>query len=744
MKTRLGAIVLAAAVIGVAGLSVSQTAPETPPVVVASRPAGAAVMPAAGVTAAGVPAAGAPTAGVTDIPVRQVVLFSSGVGYFEHYGTINGDGSAELRFKTAQINDILKSLLLQDLDGGRVTAVTYASQDPIDKTLKSFQVDITANPPLTDLLNQLRGAKVTISSNGDRVVGVILGVEHKKVVVGDKAKGDTVDQSVLNLVAGGKIVSQPMDAINSIELDDPKLQDELNKALVALAGARDQDKKPVRISFTGKGERHVKLGYVVETPIWKTSYRLILSDKKPVLGQLQSSTAAPAADGNLQGWAIIENQTDNDWNNVELSLVSGRPISFIENLYQPLYIPRPVVEPELFASLRPQTYLGATDYTNAPQLALQNATTQPMSGEGQQQNIFSNSAGATRDMPGAGGGGGQQYGSNLDPAASVEALASGTSIGELFEYTVGNVSLPRQRSAMIPIITDPIEVERLSIYNQNVLPRNPLNGARVKNTTRNHLLAGPVTVLDGAMYAGDAQIDNIPPGQERLLSYGVDLQMLVDARDATTDGELQTGKIVNGVLVLTTRNVRSQTYVAENKSDHDKTLIIEHPRDEGWELTDTPAPSEKTDAVWRFRMTVTPGKPARLVVNEQVTTDGTIELLPTGVDPLLFYRSSGKIPRKVQDALAKAIDLKNAVTDTERQMVAARQTLSDIDTEQARIRNNLNTITKSGQYYTRLMTKLDDEETTIEKTRTSIDDLTKKRDSQRKELETYLTGLTVE
>jgi hypothetical protein len=220
--------------------------------------------------------------------------------------------------------------------------------------------------------------------------------------------------------------------------------------------------------------------------------------------------------------------------------------------------------------------------------------------------------------------------------------------------------------------------------------------------------------------------------------------MLVDATDAVADQQLQSGKIVNGVLVLTNKNVRSQTYVAENKSDHDKTLIIEHPRDQGWELTGTPAPSEKTDSVWRFRMTVTPGKPATLVVNEQVTTDATVQILPSGLEPLLFYRSSGKLPKKVQDALAKAIDLKTAQTDTERQMVDARQVLADIDAEQTRIRQNLNTITRSGQYYTRLMTKLDDQETTIEKTRTAIDDLAKKRDSQQKQLEAYLTGLNVE
>src|SRR5204862_4707663 len=163
-------------------------------------------------------------------------------------------------------------------------------------------------------------------------------------------------------------------------------------------------------------------------------------------------------------------------------------------------------------------------------------------------------------------------------------VASAAKVGELFQYTVGNVSLPRQRSAMLPIITDEVEVEKLSIYNQSVLPKNPLNGARVKNTTDKHLLQGPITVLDGATYAGDARIDNLPPGQERLLSYGIDLQMKVDSTSRKNDSTIQTGKIIKGVLQLTRKNVFTQDYVADNKSDAPKTLIVEHPRRGGWTL----------------------------------------------------------------------------------------------------------------------------------------------------------------
>ncbi len=694
-----------------------------------------------------------------DVPVKEVVLFSSGVGYFEHFGTVHGDGTAELRFKASQINDILKSLVLQDLDGGQVRAVTYPSQDPIAKTLKSFQVDITANPPLADLFNQLRGARVTITLAGQKQTGTILGVERRRVTVkGEHGDDQTAWEPVLNLVNDGQIAAVPMESISLFKLDDPQLQDELSKALTALAGARDVDKKPVRISFGGAGDRRVRLGYVVETPVWKTSYRLVLA---PRPDDVNGRPTTRPADGQLQGWAIVENQTDNDWTDVQMKLVSGRPISFVEDLYQPLYVPRPTVEPELFASLRPQTYDGGVVTADMPaaapmaaagflgggggggrpgqanrQLAQQMASRSRAANQ-MERATFGVSAG---DLTGNEAAGMKA----MDATASVRSLASANSVGELFEYTVGSVSLPRQRSAMIPIITDPVEVERVSIYNQGVLPRNPLNGARVKNTTKKLLLAGPITVLDGAGYAGDAQIDNVPAGQERLLSYGVDLQMTVDAADNKTDDRMVTGKVVKGVLYVTHRYQRAQKYVAENKADHAKTLIVEHPRAGGeWKLVETAKPDEQTDAVYRFRQSVPAGKSATLTVTEAMTTDSTIEVLPADAGTLDFYRRSGEIPKAVQDALAHAIELKAAAVDTERRMGEDRQKLADVTAEQGRIRENLKSVQQNTPYYGRLMGKLDDQETAIEKTQADADGLQKQLDAQRKELEAYVAGLTV-
>ena len=174
-----------------------------------------------------------------DVPVKEVVLFSSGVGYFEHFGSIKGDGSTELRFKTNQINDILKSLILQDLDGGRVNTIQYPSQDPIAKTLSSFQVDISSNPPLAELLNQLRGAKVSIVGAEGNLDGVILGAESRPVPVPPGTQ--PINEWVVNLLGHGTIRQINLNKLTSITLEDKKLQDELDRALAALSQARDQE-----------------------------------------------------------------------------------------------------------------------------------------------------------------------------------------------------------------------------------------------------------------------------------------------------------------------------------------------------------------------------------------------------------------------------------------------------------------------------------------------------------------------
>jgi hypothetical protein len=275
-----------------------------------------------------------------------VILYSSGVGYFQREGAVEGNTRIDLSFPVTDINDLLKSMVLRDLNGGHISAVSYESQAPVEKTLKSFAINFTGNPSFTGILGQAKGERVEavlLQSNATQpgtITGVIVGVEKQKQQVGKDA---AVEVELLNLWCAEGIRSIRLADVQRIRFLNPVLESEVKKALETLALSHDTQKKAVSLSFNGEGKREVRVGYVIENPIWKTSYRLVLSkEDKPY----------------LQGWAVVDNPSDEDWNGVRMALVSGRPISFQMNLYTPLYVPRPVVEPELFASLRPPTFEG--------------------------------------------------------------------------------------------------------------------------------------------------------------------------------------------------------------------------------------------------------------------------------------------------------------------------------------------------------------------------------------------------
>ena len=616
-------------------------------------------------------------------------------------------------------------------------------------------MDISDNPSLGDLLDKLRGARILLAYYGpngaENFPGTILGVE-KKQVAGGKDGANPLEKQFLNLVTDRGIRSLELDHVDKIELQDPGLQDELNRALAAVAGARDQDKKPVEIHFNGTGERHVRIGYVVETPIWRASYRLVLPAEDAV--ETKNSAKGKAT---LQGWAIVENQTDNDWDSVSLSLVSGRPISFIENLYTPLYVPRPTVTPELYASLSPQAYDGgqSSDEKAASSTVTVTGSNIPTSEEVAPGAIDSK---VSRERARRSALAAPQYESaapamaaaapappEINATDSVVPLSETAKLGELFQYTVPNVSLARQRSAMIPIINDPMPVERLSIYNESVLANHPLNGVRLTNDTeaKLHLLQGPVTVFDNNRYAGDARLDDLPPGQNRLLSYGIDLQTNVIAKDLQSQQSVQTGKIVRGVLQVTRKFVSAKEYSTDNQSDRDKTLVIEHPVRDGWKLADTPAPIETTDKLYRFQQNVPAGKQEKFTVHEENITSQSIVLLSLGLPELLTYRQTGEIPGPVRDALAKAASLKQAVTQTQADINDHNAQINNISQDQNRLRENIKTVDKTSAYATRLLKKLDDQESQLEKLRTETDTLRAKLDDQNKALADYLNTLNV-
>src|SRR5262245_19555833 len=297
--------------------------------------------------------AGAPATSMAALPIKNVVLFSSGVGYFQRKGDVDGAARVDLTFQVRDINDLIKSMVIQD-EKGSVSAVSYDSLDPVDRTLKSFAVNLTGSPTFGSILAQLRGEKVevvlnqTAANQPGTVTGSIMGLEKQHVVT----KEGATDAEVLTMWCTEGVRSFKLGDVQRLRFLNPAMEQEFRRALDTLAQSHDSQKKAVSISFDGKGKREVRVGYVVENPIWKTSYRLVLDkDGKPF----------------LQGWAVVDNPSDDDWNGVGMSLISGRPVSFQMDLYQPLYVPRPTVDLELFQSLRSIAYDGGKVMDRTPE-----------------------------------------------------------------------------------------------------------------------------------------------------------------------------------------------------------------------------------------------------------------------------------------------------------------------------------------------------------------------------------------
>ena len=674
------------------------------------------------------------------LPLESVVLFTSGVGYFQHAGEVTGDATVEMQFAADDVNDLLKSMVVLDRDGGAAT-VTYASRDPVTKTLGTFAVNLTDNPSLGDLLGRLRGQKVELDA-ASPVAGTIVGVEKRRLEAG---KDQTVEKQFLTLLTSEGLRTLALDAVTRIKLVDARLQGELEKALAVLALATDNEKKGVAIAFTGKGPRNVVVGYVQESPIWKTSYRLVLDGD------------AAATKARLQGWAIVENTTDADWRNVRMALVSGRPISFVMDLYQPLYVPRPFVEPELYASLRPQVY-GQTMSDADKQLAQAGRNLDDRANRGRlarrEQAEGPPAAPAAMAADGAiaidafsAQGGGAARGSAIAGIAAMQTAAAGSDLGELFRYEIEKpVTLERQRSAMLPIVAAEVEAERVAIYDERVLARHPLSGLRLKNTTGLHLMQGPLTVYDqagGGSYSGDARIEDMAPGTERLVSYAVDLDVEVAARGEGRAEEIVNVRLVKGALFAARKLARAKVFEVKNSGKNAVKVLLEHPLEGGWTLVAPEKPEEKTRDRYRFAVVAEPGQPVTLEVAEEMPIEETQVLTNLDDDTILFYSRAKATSPAVREALAEVVRRKREIEQLVRDKGVREQEIATIDQEQARIRGNMGALDRTSDLFNQYVRKFADQEKRIEILRGEIAGLVATEQEARKGLDDYLLALDV-
>lgn len=681
------------------------------------------------------------------LPVRKVTLFTSGVAYTERGGTVDGNAAVPLLFRTAQINDILKSLVLLD-QTGQVQPATYAARDPVSHTLQSFAVDVTRNSTQGEILNQLRGAKVTVETpNKPALTGQILGVEERQTAGED---GKPITASFLNLLSETGLTAVRLDGERTVRLLDERLNREFHDALATLATGADDQRRQVTLHFAGNGSREVRVGYVTEAPLWKMSYRLLLGGAAP---------ETPGGKPYLQGWAMVENTSDDDWNNVRLSLVSGRPISFIQDLYQPLYIPRPLVGPDIVASPYPQMHDENLDSPANRPAPKPNAAAGKAPGGG--------SLGPQGPLGDKGDSGAvapaRRLGNLLlspgvnnrdldaltaDNSAifrqSVEAQAAGQKAGELFQYNITSpVNLPRQQSALIPVVAQDVEAEKVSIFNADSGSKFPLNAIRLHNTTTLHLKGGPVTLFDEGVYAGDSRTEDVPPGDTRLLSYAVDLSVEGERQNPAVN-TVETSLILKRrVLTLTLRERTETVYTFKSKADKPRSVLIEHPFQADSKLVLPEKAAERTASLYRFAVTVAPGKSQTLKIVTERPLLQTYAVLDSDLRILAVYTERKDISPKLKAALQEVIQRRKRVQELQEEAAARNAEVQSISNDQDRIRKNMTALDKASALYKRYVGELDAQETRIENLRQEAVRLRSQAETADRDLRAYLDSLPV-
>lgn len=680
------------------------------------------------------------------LPVRHIVLYRSGVGYFERLGTVTGAQTVSLRFETGQINDILKSMTLVELEpkaGGGVAAVTYGSKEPLARRLKSFGVDVSDAPGIADLFMRLRGSEVRVVTSEGEVAGTVLGVETRATPVPGPNGGAVYERRMVNLVTAAGVKAIPIDALLSFRLVDESLNTELSRALGAIEEERTERLKTVDISYMGPDRaRQVLVAYVNEAPVWKTSYRLVLPDDK---------AGASAGKVTLQGWAIVENTSEEDWEGVDLTLASGRPVSFTMDLHSPLYAYRPAIAPPVEAGIAPRVYAGG--------VAGEGLIAHDSNSMEYDQYAAPGAPSAAKRARSAGSIVMDQDPGNAVPAIrgertgirpyslseSMQSAAWGGEVGEQFVYQIdAPVTLQRQRSAMLPILSTPVTGRRVSIYNANEDSQRARRGVQMTNDSGLHLIPGPITVFDGSTYAGDAQIQHTARNDKRLLAYAADLEVKPQL-ETQTPSEVMRIRIVDGYVEQSVKQRQVADYTFQNMdTSRARTMLVEHPIAAGYELVTPAKPAEKTDALYRFDVDLPAGKTARLQVVQEKIDFQRVGVTSYSLPTLIAYASNGKASKAVVDAVKKAAELQSRINALQSRVAELDRERTEISAEQNRIRENMKTIERTTDLYSRYMGKLGEQETRLETISNQRTEASREQDRLRRELDDYLRDLDVE
>jgi len=634
------------------------------------------------------------------IPLKRVVILTSGIAYYEHSGSVSGPVRIDLPFRYDAVNDALKSLVINDPSSAN-PSITYQSEQTLVQTLRSLKIDLSDNPGLANILERLIGTEVEISSTAS-FSGRITGIEYRPFI---STYLQTIEPWLLLSTQEG-IMSFNLREINSIRFNDQAIERDLNRALDLISASRNSFSRQLTLSLPGSGRRDVSISYIIPSPVWKISYRLDLGASRPL----------------FQGWAIVDNDSDNDWNNVELSLVAGRPSSFIQNLYPPYYVWRPIMPLSIAGTAAASAY--DQGYSTSSDAAAEKESADNRS-RMEMYPLMEAPQAARAPSP------------SPSMAGGVVETAAASAAGGQFEFTIRTpVSLDRRMSAMLPLVESPIEARKIDIYSGS--GRHPRLGAELTNTSGMRLPAGSVTVYDG-VYAGDALLEFWNENEKRLISFGDDLSVTAVTGD-TNSRVVSSVNVSGGVMTINRSMIFTKTYTFVNSGAASKSLIVEHQKTAQTDLV-SPQANEQTASAYRFNVTLPANRETVLTVNEQRPILERIALLSLRQDTFLSYTTNQEIPPRVREALLRAVELRRAYDAADNSVREIEAQRSRLIADQDRIRRNLEAAgnqTPQGQEYLNRLVSLDGE---IDALSPALERANNNAKAAREAWENYLNGL---
>jgi len=674
------------------------------------------------------------------LPVRQVVLYKNGVGYFEHLGTVNGNQPVTVDFTSSQLNDVLQSLTVLDDNGGRIGGVNYNSTTPLAQQLQSLSLAMTDDPSSTELFQALRGQRVeVVGAPGGVITGRLMSIESKSETKSEATPNSdaTVEKTYLTVVAtsGAVRVIQLTPAL-SVRPLDANLQSQLDRYLSLLSSAHATGLRHLTLDALGQGTRQLRVSYISEVPVWKSTYRLVFP---------KDSTDNAI----LQGWAVVDNTIGSDWDKVQLCLVAGAPQSFIQALSQPLYLRRPEVAISTTAQTTPQTHEAAE--ANGP---LQSRV--GLSGGGGGGQSFGklgqvNPGAATETVEvtaeatpgvadrftgglnghGSGNGYGPGTGGNVGGGiyrpsnAFQEGDVTTSKFDDFFQYSVAQpVTIRKNESAMVPILQQKLPVERVTLWNRN--EAIPFRAIWLENTSKLTFDRGSFSIFEGGVFAGQGLLDPIHPGEKRLLSYASDQAIHVREHPEQSSRKLRQIHIQPRGYIHLTYGVQSKnTFIVSNTAEDARTVVVEVPRQPNRDLSPETKAAETTPGLYRFRLPVAAHQSASILVADEGYdyNDWTIEESSNQVESL--QKLIDEAPA-VATQLNPIIEAQKSIDAMTTRLEALKQKTAALTADEARARENL-TALKGNDAARRFVDELNRTEDELEATRKDSADLAEKK-----------------